>query len=322
MTNIYIASCVKGGGIYHYTLSENNTLDFCEKTTLDEPMYMIIRNEKMYILLRQPDEKTNFSGELSIDIDGTGKLFAPSRIISTKGVVACHLEVSDDNIYAVNYLSGSVIKLPDTLVTHSGHGLHKVRQAAPHTHFVHVSPDGKYILVTDLGLDKIFVYDKDLKLVSEVSVPSGHGPRHLAFSDDGKIVYCVNELGSSVSIFSYSDGELNLKNTISALPKDFSGDNISAAIRIKDNYLYVSNRGHNSISVFEIKDSYNIVLKECVDCGGNSPRDFNIIDDVLICTNEKSDNVTVFKLNNYIPEIISESELNIPSPLCVAYKKN
>lgn len=322
MTNIYIASCVKGGGIYHYTLSENNTLDFCEKTTLDEPMYMIIRNEKMYILLRQPDEKTNFSGELSIDIDGTGKLFAPSRIISTKGVVACHLEVSDDNIYAVNYVSGSVIKLPDTLVTHSGHGLHKVRQAAPHTHFVHVSPDGKYILVTDLGLDKIFVYDKDLKLVSEVSVPSGHGPRHLAFSSDGKIVYCVNELGSSVSIFSYSDGELKLQNTISALPKDFSGDNISAAIRIKDNYLYVSNRGHNSISVFEIKDSYNIVLKECVDCGGNSPRDFNIIDDVLICTNEKSDNVTVFKLNNYIPEIISESELNIPSPLCVAYKKN
>lgn len=322
MTNIYIASCVKGGGIYHYTLSENNVLDFCEKTTLDEPMYMIIRNEKMYILLRQPDEKTNFSGELSIDIDGTGKLFAPSRIISTKGVVACHLEVSDDNIYAVNYVSGSVIKLPDTLVTHSGHGLHKVRQAAPHTHFVHVSPDGKYILVTDLGLDKIFVYDKDLKLVSEVSVPSGHGPRHLAFSSDGKIVYCVNELGSSVSIFSYSDGELKLQNTISALPKDFSGDNISAAIRIKDNYLYVSNRGHNSISVFEIKDSYNIVLKECVDCGGNSPRDFNIIDDVLICTNEKSDNVTVFKLNNYIPEIISESELNIPSPLCVAYKKN
>lgn len=322
MTNIYIASCVKGGGIYHYTLSENNTLDFCEKTTLDEPMYMIIRNEKMYILLRQPDEKTNFSGELSIDIDGTGKLFAPSRIISTKGVVACHLEVSDDNIYAVNYVSGSVIKLPDTLVTHSGHGLHKIRQNAPHTHFVHASPDGKYILVTDLGLDKIFVYDKDLKLVSEVSVPSGHGPRHLAFSSDGKIVYCVNELGSSVSIFSYSDGKLNLKNTISALPKDFSGDNISAAIRIKDNYLYVSNRGHNSISVFEIKDSYNIVLKECVDCGGNSPRDFNIIDDVLICTNEKSDNVTVFKLNNYIPEIISESELNIPSPLCVAYKKN
>ncbi len=322
MTNIYIASCVKGGGIYHYTLSENNVLDFCEKTTLDEPMYMIIRNEKMYILLRQPDEKTNFSGELSIDIDGTGKLFAPSRIISTKGVVACHLEVSDDNIYAVNYVSGSVIKLPDTLVTHSGHGLHKVRQAAPHTHFVHASPDGKYILVTDLGLDKIFVYNKDLKLVSEVSVPSGHGPRHLAFSDDGKIVYCVNELGSSVSIFSYSDGELKLQNTISALPKDFSGDNISAAIRIKDNYLYVSNRGHNSISVFEIKDSYNIVLKECVDCGGNSPRDFNIIDDVLICTNEKSDNVTVFKLNNYIPEIISESELNIPSPLCVAYKKN
>lgn len=322
MTNIYIASCVKGGGIYHYTLSENNVLDFCEKTTLDEPMYMIIRNEKMYILLRQPAEKTNFSGELSIDIDGTGKLFAPSRIISTKGVVACHLEVSDDNIYAVNYVSGSVIKLPDTLVTHSGHGLHKVRQAAPHTHFVHASPDGKYILVTDLGLDKIFVYDKDLKLVSEVSVPSGHGPRHLAFSSDGKIVYCVNELGSSVSILSYSDGKLNLKNTISALPKDFSGENISAAIRIKDNYLYVSNRGHNSISVFEIKDSYNIVLKECVDCGGNSPRDFNIIDDVLICTNEKSDNVTVFKLNNYIPEIISESELNIPSPLCVAYKKN
>ena len=78
---------------------------------------------------------------------------------STKGIVACHLAESDGSIYCVNYLSGSVIKMPDTVDTHSGHGINPKRQDAPHTHYVCESPDGKYIFVTDLGIDKIFVYN-------------------------------------------------------------------------------------------------------------------------------------------------------------------
>ena len=120
MTNIYIASCVKDGGIYHYTLEENGTLRYVSKTPADRPMYMIAKDGKMYTILRQPFENSDDSGIFTMNISESGELQAPSPICSTKGTVACHLDISDGNIYAVNYVSGSVIKLPDTLVQHHG----------------------------------------------------------------------------------------------------------------------------------------------------------------------------------------------------------
>lgn len=102
---------------------------------------------------------------------------------------------------------------------------------------------------------------------------------------------CANELMSSVSFFDYNDGVLNYITTVKTLPDDFYEESTVAAICAKDNWLYVSNRGHNSISVFELCESVPR-LKACVDCGGMSPRDFEIFGDLLVCTNENSDNVT------------------------------
>ena len=314
MNHIYILSCENNGGIYHY-LFKSGKFQFVEKISLDRPMYAIIRNNKMYVVLREIDEVTHFGGILSFDIKENGSLINTTKIESTNGIIPCHLEVLNNNKYVVNYLSGNIVKLEEKIVTHSGKGVNPVRQEAPHTHFVCFSPDKKHILCTDLGIDTIFVYDTGLNEECSVKVPDGSGARHLCFSDDGKYLYCVNELSNDVSVFEWNNARPILKGTYSAIP-DFKGESTAAAIRIKGEYLYISNRGADTISRFKIVGD-KLELLENTYCGGKGPRDFNIIDDYIICTNENSSDVTVLKLENGKP-VLTDERLEIGSPLCVA----
>lgn len=313
MKNIYILSCKNNGGIYHY-LFENGKFEFVEKTTLDRPMYAIIRDNKMYVILREVDTKTHFGGILSFEIDENGCLINPTEIENTNGIVPCHLEVKGNSRFVVNYLSGNIVKIGEQTVTHSGKGVHPTRQEAPHTHFVCSSLDQNHILCTDLGLDTIFIYDTDLNEEFTVKVPAGSGARHLCFSEDGKYLYCVNELSNDVSVFEWNKGKPILKNTYSAIP-DFKGQSTAAAIRIKGEYLYISNRGADTISRFKIVGD-KLKLLENTYCGGKGPRDFNIIDDYIICTNENSNDITVLKLENGTP-VLTDEKLEMGSPLCV-----
>lgn len=313
MNHIYILSCEIEGGIYHY-LFEDGDFRFVEKTYLDRPMYAIIRNDKIYVILREIDTVTHFGGLLSFDIDENGCLTNQKEIESTNGKVPCHLEVVDNSKYVVNYLSGNIVKIGEKTVIHSGKGVHHTRQEAPHTHFVCVSPDKKHILCTDLGIDTIFICDTDLNEEFTVKVPDGSGARHLCFSKDSKYLYCVNELSSDVSVFEWNDGKPILKSTYSAI-SDFNDQSTAAAIRIRDGYLYISNRGADTISRFKIVGD-KLELLENTYCGGRGPRDFNIIDDYIICTNENSNDVTVLKLENGKP-VLTDLKLEIGSPLCV-----
>ena len=313
MKHIYILSCETDGGVYHY-LFEKGKFTFLEKTLLDRPMYAIIRNNKMYVILREIDTKTHFGGILTFDIAENGCLINPTNTENTNGIVPCHLEVTGNGQYVVNYLSGNVVKIGEKTVTHNGKGVHPTRQEAPHTHYVCASPDKKHILCTDLGVDTIFIYDTDLNEEYKVKVPDGSGARHLCFSDDGKYLYCVNELSNDVSVFEWHNGKPILKGTYSAIP-DFKGESTAAAIRIKGDYLYISNRGADTISRFKIVGD-KLELLENTYCGGRGPRDFNIIDDYIICTNENSNNVTILKLENGKPVLI-DKKLEVGSPLCV-----
>lgn len=318
MKDLYIASCAENGGIYHFKTNENADITFCEKTDFDRPMYMTADNNKMYILLRAPFENSNESGLITCDIDENGKLVNPSNTVSTKGVVACHIMAENNDIYAVNYLSGNVIKFPDTVDTHSGKGINPSRQDMPHTHFVGITPDKKFVCVTDLGTDSIYFYDRNLDFKFKVRVPDGHGARHLAFSDNGKIMYCVNELASSVSVFRYDGENTKLLNTYPALPDGFDGNNLAAAIRIKDGYLYVSNRGHNSIAVFKIQGD-DLILKRFAPVGSD-PRDFNIYDDILVSADMSDNKITFYKINDgNLSKLNTEIE-NITEPLCVIFR--
>lgn len=311
--DFYIASCCEEGGIYQYRLQSDGKAEFINKTKCPKPMYMTAHNNRMYVLLRAPFENSSESGLIVYDIDSGGKLINPTKIISSKGEVACHLSVQDGCVYAVNYIPGSVIKFPDKLVRHHGRGINSERQNGPHTHFVGVTPDNKYICVTDLGLDSIFLYDKNLSYVDCVKACEGHGVRHIVFSEDGKYMFAVNELMSTVTAFSYDNGKLFPVDTKSCLPPDFKGESTAAAIRIRKGDIFVSNRGHESISRMSF-DGEQLSFALCIPCGGKTPRDFDFAGDFIISCNQDSDNVAI--INNEF-----RTEINIKTPICVCVKR-
>lgn len=313
--NIYIAACDKNGGIYHFTQNDDGSLTEKNFYPLDRPLYMTVEKNKMYIILREPfDDDTN-SGVMSFEIEKDGSLIRPVECESTEGKCACHLTVKDGNIYCVNYISGSVIKVGEKLVMNIGNGPNKPRQDKTHMHFVNFSPDEKYLLVTDLGLDTIFTYDKNLNEISRAKVPDGHGVRHLAYSGDGKYIFSANELASTVSVFSYNDGKLELIDTLSGIPSDFTNKTTMAAIRVHDGFIYASNRGHDSISKFSF-DGTKLHLEDVISVGGSGPRDFDFIGDYVYSTNEQTNNVTVLKNENGKLTLLPFT-YNMPDPLCV-----
>ena len=183
------------------------------------------------------------------------------------------------------------------MLAHGGRGPNPARQDCSHPHCVTPAPEGDYLCVNDLGTDQIYVCTPELEEVSRVSLPAGSGPRHLAFSEDGRFAYCSNELDSSVSVLAYTPGELRYLRTYSTLPAGFSGDNAASAIRLDpaSRRLYVSNRGHNSVAQFAV-DGEVLTLLRHIPSGGSSPRDINLAGGWLLCANENSDNVCVISL--------------------------
>lgn len=311
--NLYIASCEREGGIYQYRFNEDGICQYINFTQVDRPMYMVIDNNKMYIVLREPWDNEE-SGVVVYDIDKDGMLVNPSPIMSTKGKVGCHIMVDQGDIYCANYISGNFIRLPDMLVQHSGKGANPVRQEKSHVHYVGMTPDGEYICVSDLGLDTVFLYNKkDLKLYSRAKVPSGHGPRHLVFSEDGRYLFVANELASSVAAFSYHAGKLQLLDIESVVPAAFNGETTASAIRIHNGYLYVSNRGHDTVTKMAFEnDKFSVI--DYIDCCGETPRDFVFMDHYLVCANQDSDSVAILDENRIFGV---REQLKINKPICV-----
>ncbi|MBO5198543.1 MAG: lactonase family protein [Lachnospiraceae bacterium] len=313
--DVYVASCTPTGGIYHYRM-EDNAVTLADITRMDRPMYMVTENDKMYIVLRAPFNNRE-SGVVTYEIDDTGKLTAPSPIQSTKGEVACHIMVKEGSIYCANYISGSLIKLPDQVVQHSGHGSSPARQEGPHVHFAGMTPDQQYICAADLGLDTIFLYKRDMTLHSLAKVPSGHGVRHLAFSEDGKWLFAVNELKSTVAAFAYRSGEPELIDVCSSVPSSYAGATAASAIRVKDGYIYVSNRGHDSIAKMSFRDN-KLALVDMIASGGKTPRDFLFVDQYLLCANQDSGCLSVLDGNR---GFVIGDQLEVEMPVCVCVRE-
>ena len=312
---LYIASCVPApdGGIYRYRLTDGNP-EPAGFTPMPSPMYMITDNSgkepAMHVVLLDPYDRRE-SGLVTYRMDKNGDLCDPSAILSTRGETACHLCAHEGEIYAVNYDSGSVFRTPDLLVTHTGRSVNPNRQNEAHTHYVHPTPDGRFLCVTDLGMDQIILYDRDLHPHSAVRLPDGHGPRHLVFHEDGTHVFCMNELESTVSLLRYSDGEMELLDTVSALPDDFTGESTGAAIRCTGNTVYSSNRGHDSIAVFDFTDG-KLIFRKTVPTFGANPRDFIVVGDRIIATNEAGNCVCFVS----VTDGTLLRKIDMPAPLC------
>lgn len=301
MYNLYVASCEKNGGVYRYQTDGKNTV-LKQFVPLDRPMYLLLSENKMYAVLREYEERT--SAVVSFDLDSEGNLVNPSEIISTQGEVGCHIEVCDERFFVAHYTSGSLFASPNTNL--------KFPQNSK-LHFICKTYDDNFLLC-DLGLDKIYLLDKNLSVVSQTKLKDGSGPRHLCFDESGKFVFCACELSSEVVSFEYKGEKLYTMDVLPTAP-DFSGENYPAAIRCDKNTLYVSNRGENSIAVFDVKGN-NLTHKTTFETHGKHPRDFFIKDDLLVCANLESDNVCFFEKECY--KYISQIEIKSPISVVIS----
>ncbi len=281
---------------------------------MPSPMFLCLDSGRLWAVLRSPFEDSEESGLCAYDPDSAKPL---TPILSAKGKVACHITADGSDVYCANYLSGSVFLTPDTLRIHSGHGSDEKRQSSPHVHSVTLSPNKKYVICCDLGLDTVFVYDRALCLLSQAKVPSGAGVRHSVFSKDGKYLYTVNEMGGSVSVFAWEAPHLTLLNTVCVLPNRHQGGS-GAAIKLSQDgeYLYVTERQMESIVTLKIDG-------ECIDvlartsAMGKEPRDFTLLADdrFAVCTNQFSSSVSVFKIGKDRLPIYLHS-IAVDAPLC------
>jgi len=256
-----------------------------------------------------------------------------------------HLAVDQTGqvLLTANYRDGYVAAIPihadGSLGTprathHEGTGPNPARQDKPHVHSVTVSPDNRFVVVVDLGLDKVFSYA--LEPATATLTPAefpfamtdpGAGPRHFKFSSDGRHGYVINEMGGSITVFDYdaAHGTLTPKQTISTLPADFCGLKWNAEVRIHPNgrFLYASNRTHDSIAAFGIEEtSGRLTLLQIIPTGGKSPRNFALSPDGkwLVCGHQDTELVTVFEVNPSSGQLVSTPHHAIvPSVVCVLF---
>ena len=319
----YIAAA---DGVYTYSIAADGTLTLLDRLALDRPMYLTLDSGRLFCLLCDP-ENTGNSAVAPYYVDPQGLPIDPTPAVTTGGRVGCHLSVLDHVVYAANYSSGSIARMPldgtpANIVTHEGRGIRPDRQEMPHTHFIAPMPEEEFLAVCDLGLDRVVIYDRALKYRSEARFPDGCGPRHLCYSPDGRYAYCANELSSTVSVLS-CDGKNGSMTHLSHLStrSDLHGenDNYPAAIRCDGRYVYVSNRGDDDIAVFRIDGDGEILTQTAnLPTHGTWPRDLFVTEDLMICTNEHSDTVTVLKLSDDRTEAkLIQIVEDMPAPIAV-----
>ena len=313
---LLIASCVDDGGIYKYELYSDGELAQGEKIPMPSPMFMQIEGDKLWATLRAPFADSKNSAVAAYDKESGKRI---TEYISTLGEVACHLAVDGDDAYCANYVTGNIFATPDIVRTHEGHGPNPKRQERAHVHCAFFSPDKKYILCCDLGIDKIFVYDRRLNKISETSVPASEGPRHLCFSKDGRYVYCLTEMGASICTYAYDDGKLSFISQTDVKPQSFNGQGKGSAIVLSADgkRLYAVERGSETVALFDVDGEKLTLVCHC-NVHGHEPRDFMLVADesFAICCNQFSDDIAVFKVcENGVLSYINNFPL--PTPICV-----
>lgn len=279
----------------------------------------------------------------------TGKLTALNQQTSG-GTGPCHVSVDATGKCALvaNYGSGSIAALPikadgrlgaaTTTIQHTGSSVNPQRQTGPHAHFITSAPDNRFALACDLGLDKVLMYQLEpatARLTTNnppwAGVPPGAGPRHLAFSPDGKFVYVINEMALTIKVFSYdaARGALFEEQNIATVPADYliteKDSCAEVAVHPTGNFVYGSNRGHNSIAVFAVAaNTGKLTLLQNEPTQGKAPRHFALDPSGrwLLAENQNSDSVVVFAIDAATGKLKPTGQtITIGSPVCAVFVK-
>ena len=275
----------------------------------------------------------------------TGKLSLLNEVAS-RGADPCYITFDKTGKYTLvaNYTGGNVAVFPvqpdgrigeaSAFVQHSGSSVNKERQEGPHAHWIETTPDNRFAIAVDLGLDELLVYRFDAKTGSLTpndppfaKLDPGAGPRHLGFDPNGRFAYVVNELQSTITTFSYDPdrGAFHKLNTITTLPKGFTGPNDTAENKVHPSgkFLFASNRGHDSIALFSIDpQSGALTAVDHFSTQGKTPRNFEIdpTGKLLFVANQESDNIVVFHIDPGSGRLTPTGQtLHVPSPVCLKF---
>jgi len=352
---LYVGTYTKGQseGIYTYGMNvDTGELKRIASTKAVNPSFLVLQvghgtRRYLYAVNEVSDFAGKSSGAVSaFAIDSrTGSLNFLNQQASM-GADPCHVIVDRTGRFAIvaNYTGGSVSVFPihrnghlgpaSDVVQHHGSSVNKEHQEGPHAHCVVLDSSNRFAFVSDLGLDKVMIYRFDaragrLRPAKEpwAQLEPGAGPRHLTFHPKGKYFYVINELNSTLTAFTYDplNGTLRSMQTVSTLPKDYSGPNSCADVHVSPSgkFLYGSNRGHDSIVVFAIKEKTGkLEYLEHASTGGKTPRNFTIdpAGRFLLAANQGSDSIVTLGIDPRTGRLKSTGHVaEVPAPVCLKF---
>jgi 6-phosphogluconolactonase len=315
--------------------------------TLESPTFLTVHPSGKFLYSVNRGRVSSHKNSGSVSAYSIDKESGKLTLLNHKpsyGNGPCHISTDQTGklVFISNYAEGNLVVFPLSSdgslgecadsIRFTGKGIHKERQDKPHIHSATPSPDNRFLFVTDLGMDRIYSFKIDLHSGHltpaqrpYTEVKPGSGPRHFTFHPDGKHAYLAEELTSSVASFSYQKktGTLDLiEDQVVALPADFKGTNTSADIHTdaSGKFLMMSNRGHESISLYAIEKNGKIKLQETVNTGGGKPRNF-LVDkknEFVFVAHQDTDNIVLFKWQAKKGKLTSTGlQVKVPSPVCL-----
>jgi len=327
-------------GIYKYLLQKDGTLKQIGLVAVTEnPSFLAISFDREFLLA---------ANEINIDGVGTVESFLITEDSlefisksSSGGAHPCFVAVNNAGFVATaNYTGGNVglLKLNENgelsnvldLQQHFGSGTTE-RQKVPHAHSVWFEPNSDIVISIDLGTNELLFSHLDetsQKLLPsddyKISMKPGAGPRHLAFHPNEKWIYVANELNSTVTLIKKSDGNKYIKSiSVSSLPYGYAEPNTCADIRTSSDgkFVYASNRGHNSIAIFEVHSDGTLRLIGNESTRGDGPRNFSLSpnEEYVLVANQRTRNIVSFKRDKKTGLLNFASEIKAPTPVCIVF---
>ncbi len=336
----------KSKGIYSFRFNEetgdSKALSYAEATN---PSYLLISKDGKYVYAVEEGSKDSAVNSFSLDKERGNLCFINRQ--PTIGESPCHINTDGKNIITANYGSGSLSVFPinsdgsllpvSSLIEFDGRGPHRRRQLSPHPHYSVFTPDGNYLLLTDLGTDKIYKFNVVNSTDSNggkqmltsgtpesFGVAPESGPRHIIFSQNGNYAYLINEISGKVTVFEYKEGVLK---EIQSIESDTTVAQASADIHISPDgkFLYSSNRLKNDgITIFRIDANDGTIKKTGYQTTGLHPRNFIITPNgnFLLVACRDSDCIQVFKRNIYTGLLTYiKKDIMVYSPVCIKFAR-
>jgi len=343
-----------------YTGGESKGIYTCELSTADgslqnldlaaevtSPSFLAIHPNKKFVYA--VNEVSNFKGEkagavTAFKIDGSKLTKLNEQSSGGDGPCYVTVDKTGKNALIANYGGGSLAVLPiqedgslkphSAFVQHTGSSVVPSRQKEPHAHSINMDAHNRFAIAADLGLDRLLIYKLDTEQGTLTpnnppftKVPPGSGPRHFAFHPNGKFAFANGEINSTVMSLSYNaeQGTLKVLQTLSTLPQglDVPGNSTAETqVHPSGKFVYVSNRGHNSIAVYRVERSGKLEYVENESTGGKTPRNFGIdpTGTFIIAANQDSDSLVVLKIDQKTGELSpADHELKVPKPVCVKF---